>query len=224
MSYLGYPRLHFAGRFQADVPSVNNVDPYHNNDTFEPRFQWLQRPPDQFGLFSPLGGGAFRMRGCRVTGVAYPDGRYTASAGDDPVVGTHLAEDNLRVSAKIVDLHPQAQIVPEIYGLRIRLLDETGAELLRADYEPAAVADNWRRDRTTAPIPDLGGVYQSVLSGVGWSPTASPPFLTALRERSQDGLLSIKFTLGGLDVDPANPQAFFGDIYGSIGAYRTGEP
>jgi hypothetical protein len=224
MSYLGVPRIHFAGRFQSDVPTVNNVDVYHNNDTFEPRFQWLQSPPDQNGLFNPRGSGAFRLRGCRVTGVVYPDGRYAASPDEDPVVGSYLAEDNLRVSAKIVDLHPLGQKVPEIYGLRLRLLNAEGAEFLKADFEPASVIDVWRRDQSNAPIPDLGGVYQSVLSGLQWSTTVPSPFLRALREATQDGLLSIKFNLGGVDIDPSDPESFFGRIVGSIGVYRTGEP
>src|SRR4051812_6677921 len=114
MSYLEPPRLYFAGRFHSDVPTINNVDPYHNNDLFEPRFQWVQNIPDEFGGFNPAGSGAFRLRGCRVTGAVYPDGRYVTSPDDDPIIGAHVSEDNKRVSAKMVDIHPHSQNVPEL--------------------------------------------------------------------------------------------------------------
>ncbi len=40
MSYLGYPRLHFSGRFQADPSTVNN-DPAH----FDAHVRVLARLP-----------------------------------------------------------------------------------------------------------------------------------------------------------------------------------
>jgi hypothetical protein len=224
MSYLEPPRLHFAGRFQADATTVNNYDPYHNNDLFEPRFQWLQNIPDENGGFNPLGSGAFRLRGCRVTSVAHPDGRYSTSPDEDPIIGAYLSEDNLRVSAKIVDIHPHAQNVPEIFGLRLRLQNAEGAEFLKADFDVAAVADVWRRDQSDAPIPDLSGVYQSVLSGVRWSTTLPSPFMGALRNAAPEGLLSVKFTVNGTQIDPADPNVMYGRIVGSIGVYRAGEP
>lgn len=224
MSYLELPRLHFAGRFHADVPTVNNVDPYHDNALFEPRFQWLQRLPDQHGGFNPVGTGAFRFRGCRVTGVAFPDGRYATSPDEDPIVGAHLSQDNLRASAKLVDLHPHDQSVPTIYGMRLRLQNADGAEFLKGAFEPAAVADMWRRDRSDSPDMDLGGVYQSVLSGLRWSTTMPSPFLAALRQATQEGQLSIKFNLNETSIDPNDPDVTFGRIVGSIGTYRSGEP
>lgn len=224
MSYLEPPRLCFAGRFHADVPTVNNVDPYHNNDLFEPRFQWLQRMPDEFGGFNPAGSGAFRLRGCRVTGVLHPDGRFVSSPAEDPVIGAHLSEDNKRVSAKLVDIHPHSQNVPELYGLRLRLQNEDGAEFLKADFDPAAVTDTWRRDKSPdAPIPDLGGMYQSVLSGVQWPGLASP-FIAALREAAGDGRLSIKFNVSGTQIDPNDPNIVYGKVTGSIGVQHAGEP
>jgi hypothetical protein len=227
VSYLGVPRLHFTGHFQADSPTVNNVDPYHNNDLFEPRFQLVQDLPDRNGLFNPIGTGAFRLRGCRVTSVVYPDGRYIASTAEDPIVGSYLAEDNLRVSAKLVDIHPHAQDAPVIYGLRLRLLNGEGAEFLKADYEPAALADLWERQQPDDPMRDLGGVYQSVLSGLQWTTPVSSPFLRALREATRDELLSIKFNLYGVSIEKTEAGKdglSLGRIVGSIGIHRTGEP
>ncbi len=38
MSYLDPVRLHFAGRFQADVSTVNNDPTHYNNATFKPEY------------------------------------------------------------------------------------------------------------------------------------------------------------------------------------------
>lgn len=225
MSYLERPRLHFAGSFESDVATVNNVDPYHNNDLFEPRFRWFETDTEENGSFNPLGTGAFRLRSCRVTGAAYPDGRFATSPDADPILGTHVSEDNLRVSAKMTDLHPHAQNVPEIWGLRLRLQTGEGAEFLKADFEPAAVADVWRRDVSGSPERgDLSGVYQSVLSGLQWSETTRSPLLDALREATEDGLLSIKFNVNNFEISRTRPDAYVGRIAGSIGPYRSGEP
>ena len=222
MSYLEPPRLCFAGRFHSDVPTVNNLDPYFDNNLFEPRFQWVQRMPDEFGQFNPGGSGAFRLRGCRVTGVVHPDGRYASSPAGDPVIGAHLSEDNKRVSAKMVDLHPQNQMAAELYGLRLRLQNDEGAEFLTAGFDLAAAADLWFRN-TSDPIADVGGIYQSSLSGVRWTGRASP-FLAELREAATDGLLSIKLNVSGTQFDPDDPDLMIGKVTGSIGVHRAGEP
>lgn len=222
MSYLEPPRLYFAGCFHADVPTVNNVDPNFNNDLFEPRFQWVRRLPDEFGDFNPAGSGAFRLRGCRVTGVVHPDGRYASSPDDDPIIGAHLSEDNKRVSARIVDLHPNYQNAATLYGLRLRLQNEEGAEFLTADFDPAAAADIWLRK--PPPLHDVGGIYQSTLSGVQWSGLASP-FLTTLREAAAAGLLSIKLNVAATHIDdPEDPNFLYGNVTGSIGIHHAGEP
>src|SRR5687767_14051299 len=110
MTYLGYPRLHFAGAFQADPSTVNN-DPAHFDDaTFQARFQQPETgsQPDQMnGWWNPRGTGAWRLRDCRVTSVLYSDGSSAASALADPIVGGTLAGADDRVSAKIVDLDPE---------------------------------------------------------------------------------------------------------------------
>jgi hypothetical protein len=38
MSYLGYPRLHFAGQFQVDVPTINNNPTHFDSARFHPSF------------------------------------------------------------------------------------------------------------------------------------------------------------------------------------------
>lgn len=226
MSYLGYPRLNFAGTIQTDVATANNAAPYFDNNLFEPRFQWRMNLPDVNGLWNPRGPGTVRLADVSVTSVCFPDGRQVTSGREDPVVGGRLVDDDLRTNGKMVDLDPSNQMVPEIYGWRPRLLDKDGRELLRGDFLPSAVEDLWPRATLPSGRPDMAGTYQSVLSGLEWAETVGSPFLQALRARSEKGLLSVKLTMDAVEdgVEHWPDNITFGRVVGSIGPYYAGEP
>ncbi|MGC4903851.1 ferritin-like domain-containing protein [Micromonospora echinospora] len=233
MSYLGYPRINFAGRFQSDISTVNNVLRYYDNTRFEPRFQGPayfveNRIVEDNGLFNPRGTGTFRLADLRVRSGLAADGRLHSSADDDPVVGCRIGEDNLRVNAKMVDIDQRDQTVPGIYGLRMRLVDEAGAELLKGDFDPSWAVDLWRRGpgAQTPGGTNASAAYQSVLTNLSWAPELASPLLRALREATDENMLSIRFVLDGYDVDVVNYGAThtFGRIVGSIGLYQRDEP
>jgi len=227
MTYLGYPRLHFAGAFQADPSTVNN-DPAHFDDaTFQARFQ---RPetgsgPDQMnGWWNPRGTGAWRLRDCRVTSVLYSDGSSAASALADPIVGGTLAGADDRVSAKLVDLDPEQQMVSEIWGLRLRLLDSQGRPAWSGRFTVAPFSDIWVRYPPGSPDSFFGAVYQSIITDVEWTDGQESPLLQQLRAAADQGQLSIKFNVDGFDDTVTSPTFTWGRIVGSIGRYRAGEP
>ncbi|MFI9561071.1 ferritin-like protein [Nonomuraea endophytica] len=225
MSYLGVPRLHFAGRIQTDVATVNNLSAYYDNDQFEPRFQRVSNLPDQYnGLWNPRGTEAFRPRGCRVTGITDQNGVF-ATAGDDPVFGAYVLDDDRQPSGKLIDLDPHNQSVPVIYGLVLRLADTDGAELLRGSFTPAALDDFWIRYRVPGGRGDAGAGYQSVLTDLSWPGADRSPFLRALREATEENRLSIKLNLDGFETDPAKTDTVgFGRVTATIGVHRAGEP
>jgi hypothetical protein len=68
--YLMLPRLHFAGRFQADVSTLNN-DP-DNFSAARPQLYW-----------NPMGTGSFRLLGCVVRGGRRSDGSPMREPTDD---------------------------------------------------------------------------------------------------------------------------------------------
>src|SRR5262249_23592828 len=104
MSYLQLPRLHFAGRFQADPSTVNN-DPQHFDIS---RFQSNYGLPVRRGLnWNPGGTGAWRLSGCSVQRVVYKDGTICDDPILDPVVGSFLNDSDERAEGKIVDLDPE---------------------------------------------------------------------------------------------------------------------
>src|SRR5262245_54323951 len=102
MSYLNPLRLHFAGRFQANVSTVNN-DPAHFDITnFKTSYQDMQGPKmvPPNGWFSPQGDAAWRLLGCQITSAW----TSTGVVSNDPVMGCIVADSDGRVPAKLVDL------------------------------------------------------------------------------------------------------------------------
>ncbi|WP_447040850.1 ferritin-like domain-containing protein [Streptomyces sp. DSM 118878] len=226
MSYLGFPRLNFAGTIQTDVATANNVPQYFDNDLFEPRYQWRMDLPDVNGLWNPRGPGTLRLADVSVTSVCLKDGRRLTAGRKDPVVGGRLVDDDLRTNGKMVDLDPHNQMVPEIYGWRPRLLDKDGRELLRGAYLPSAVEDMWPRATLPSGRPDISGAYHSVLTDLEWASELTSPFLRALRALTQDGMLSIKVTMDAVEdgVEKWPDNITLGRIVGSIGPFFSGEP
>jgi hypothetical protein len=85
MSYLTSPRLSFAGRFVADVSTINNVDADTTNNAWDPGW-------------NSVGTGAFDFLGCKVTGAWTPLG----PAADDPVSRYAISGRPDGASAKMV--------------------------------------------------------------------------------------------------------------------------
>lgn len=214
MSYLDSPRLHFRGWFQADVSTINNDIRFYQNTSFVPEYQGL----NSNGSWNPEGTGIFRILDCAVTG-GYLNGQAAA------VDGITVQNASQRAPGKLVDLDPQQQMVSEIWGMQIRLVDAAGKALLESDFQPAAFINLWFRQQTgVRRDQQLAAVYQSVLENVHWGDTSGWPLLQALQAATQDGLLSINCNVYGYGRDNTIPRYTMGHIVGTIGPYFTGEP
>src|SRR5437868_2285075 len=137
MSYLNSLRLHFAGKFQANVSTVNNDPGHFDNATFKPSYQDMQGsgPLQMNGWFNPQGDAAWRLLGCTVTTAWMPSGAVSSS---DPVLQSIIADSDTMAPAKLVDLDSEQQLVSEIWGLQVRIADANGKTLMVGDYDPAA--------------------------------------------------------------------------------------
>jgi hypothetical protein len=224
MSYLNALRLHFAGRFQANISTVNNDPAHFDNAAFKSSYQDLEgprmNPPN--GWFNPQGDAAWRFLGCKVTAAWMPTGAVTSG---DPVLGYIVADTDGRVPAKLADLDSEQQMVSEIWGLQVRIADTAGNTLMRGDFDPAAFADIWVR-ATGSDGDDMGAgaMYQSVLTNLQWCDVSASPFLSALRQAARTGLLSIKFNVDGFNMDNTSPDFMTGRIAGTIGPATASEP
>jgi hypothetical protein len=223
VTYLGFPRLHFTGIFQADPSTINNVPSHFDTDRFAARFQHRQTANALNGGWNPRGSGSWRLRNCRVTSVILADGAFASFPEADPVVGGTLSDADDRVSAKIADLDPQQQLVSQIWGLRLRLAESTGRNAFAGDFEPAPLSDIWLRYPHVRSDAAFGATFQSVIKNITWLEGPSSEFLRQLRDAS-DERLSIKFNVDGFNDDFTSPWFSWGRIVGSIGPYSADEP
>lgn len=221
MSYLSPLRLHFAGRFQANVSTVNNDPAHFHNAAFLPSYQDMQGAAPN-GWFNPQGDAVWRLLGCKVTTAWLPSGPVTFG---DPVLEYSIADSDSRPPAKLVDLDSEQQLVSEIWGLQIRIATASGETLFTGDFEPAAFMDIWDRAASSSGGDQTAGaMYQSVLRNLKWGNVATSPFLTALKDAATDGLLSIKFNVDGFNMDFTSPEFMTGRIVGTIGPAAETEP
>jgi hypothetical protein len=221
MSYLGPLRMHFAGRFQAAVSTVNNDPNHYDNAKFKSEYQEVGRGGTK-GWWNPRGDADWRLIGCGVTSAWLADGSPVAP--QDPVLSTLVADSDRLPPAKLVDLDPCQQLVSTIWGLEMRIADQQGNTLLRGSYEPAAFFDIWDRALSGGGDIIACAAYQSVLTDVEWGDVESSPFLSALRDASRDGLLSVKFMLDAYNMTFGDPEFTRGRIVGTIGPAVASEP
>jgi len=221
MSYLNPVRLHFAGRFRADVSTVNNDIQHFDNQTFSANFQLPQRPGSPNGWWQPAGTGAWRLIDCAVTAACRRDGTTAVAPAEDAAVGVAVRESGDRASAKLVDLDPDQQGVSMIFGLTVRLVDDNGQLLVKGDFEPAPFFDLQFNRSEESGDSAACAYFQSVLTNIEWGNVTASTCLTQMQQACA-GALSIKFmtdiyTMGG-------QQRGYGRIVGTIGPYLDGEP
>jgi hypothetical protein len=226
MSYLNSVRLVFSGQFQADPSTVNNEVRHFDNEYFVPKYQDYGMDG---GWWNPNGSGAFRLIECFVRAVHYADGTSTDDPAKDPLVGMRILDANSRSAAKIVDIDPQWQLASQIWGMQVRLtkIDRDAATtLLSGQY-----AENPFRDLWFSRVSGLGGdgaasaIFQSVLTDLDWA-THLPDskFLAELKQRTQEGKLSIRLVTYAYKDDHKQSGFTFGTVSGVIGPYLSGEP
>jgi hypothetical protein len=222
VTYLSCPRFHFAGTYFADPSTVNNVRARYDSTTFDRSTGWAPAPDN----WNPDGRHSFRFENVTVRSAVEGDGEVVAA---DPVVGLRFVTRGL-VPAKLVDLDTDQQLVSEIFGLTLALVDAAGIILVEGAMQPAAFTDIWRRGSTGSGDEAACAAYQSTLESVRWGDVSSSPFLGQLRDAAEDGLLSIKFNVDGYSMRRTapggvpNPRFARGRIVGTVGIAAAGEP
>jgi hypothetical protein len=225
MSYLNVPRLTFSGQFQADPSTVNNDPSHFNNETFEPDFQDYSTADAPNGWWNPDGTGNWRFLGCKITSVTYQDGTSTDNPLLDPVIGMTIIDTDARTAGKIVDLDSQQQMVSQLWGFIVRIVNNEGDTLVKGDYDVAAFSNIWfTRSVDQSADSAAGATYQSILKNIEWNfGISNSRYLNELKSASADQL-SIQFNVDRYVGDNTSPQFTLGRIAGSIGPSSNNEP
>jgi hypothetical protein len=197
MSYLDFPRIHFAGGFTAGPSTINNTPENYDPSVTNPVPGWY-----------PGGDAYFKLHNCTVTSVVVDvSGPQSSPLDGAPVITT----DNWGgggVPAKIVDLDPEQQMVSMLYGIQLKI--GSGDDYLIAEMEPM-----WFQN-----FQGMYASYQSVLRPTEWGTDLSG-VLATLHSECPD-LLSIKFVIGPPSFGNNSPMA--GNIFGTIGPAEADAP
>jgi hypothetical protein len=229
MSYLNVPRLHFAGRFQADPSTVNN-----NDNNWDPTAVFTTDPPDRAGennsiYWNPNGTHNWKIVDCTVRGAVGPGGPVD-DAACDPVIGAPVVNAG-SYPAKLVDLDPDNQSVSQIWGLKvqIKIPDPSDATKVLASVTgtlPAtAFTDLWRRTSSAPPgagLSVLSAAFQGVLENIQWVNAAASGLLAKLQQVSP-GALSIRFNVDSYQADSNQANFTYGRLVGTIGPVVAGD-
>ena len=105
-SYLGYPRVHFAGQFRADTDTRNNARCNYRMDK--------ELDDDLNGDWGFNGTNEFQFFDVGVTSVVYQDG---TTSDTDSIIGRNIIGNLKRPFAKLTDLDTDIQDHSTIYGL-----------------------------------------------------------------------------------------------------------
>ncbi len=228
MSYLQYPRLCFAGSFQADVSTVNNDPRHFDSETFQERFQEFQSSDAFNGWWNPIGTGIFRLAGCTVRSGSLPDGTAVVpTLSNDPVLALGVGNSPDHPSGKLVDLDPDWQLASQIYGFSVSLVDPaTGTIALLGDYRPAPFRDLWFGRSNAQGDSGASATFQSALTNLRWNDeiVERSPLLSALRDGAKDDLLSIRMVTYAYDMAAKDATFTYGTVVGAIGLLDAAGP
>jgi hypothetical protein len=222
VSYLDTPRLHFAGRFQADVSTVNNDPEHFDAGRFQASYQELASGADG-GWWNPTGSGAWRFARCVVGQIDHRDGS-SAPVAADPLLGSVLLANETGPPAKLVDLDPEQQMVSTIFGMRLALRSPDGRPLVEGSFVPAPFENIWVRFPAGRPDSFYSATYQSVITDLTWDSDIDAPVIEELRAAATGEALSIRFTVDGIDQTESSPTFTWGRVVGTIGPFKSGEP
>ena len=201
MSYLTLPRIHFSGSFQAYPSTINNY-PDNYNPLVYPSANKLKKVALGWG---PRGNGNFAFKDCVITQVDYADGTSATTAAEDPIIGQPVStvkRVNFPLSATIVDLDPQQQMVSELWAMCVQI--GSNEAYIKGDFAPAAFTGIWGQVQVSPPpsSTSAAATYQSTLSNITSAGlTSGSKFLQYFSDNPAT-LLSINFVVNAHNNNP----------------------
>ena len=207
-SYLDVPRLHFSGKFRADVNTRNNEDcNFDLNNTLFPPQEWNYAGTEEFEFFDT-----------KITSVIDKNGNKVTNS---ELIGAEIFTNEKKPFAKIVDLDVDFQ-VSSIYGLKIGLKHE-GIVLFTGNWSPSVIVnDMWEKVKCTKVPPGdklLGVQSTTKIVDIAWSNSLLIGELWSECQK-RSGKLHVSITLDSFSCDAFT----IGKVYGTIGIADNKDP
>lgn len=233
MSYLGLPRIHFAGTFFTNPSNLNN-----ETVNYERAAGGQPLIIDTGRYNNPKGVAQYFLRDCQITQVVGADGQVVRG---DPLLGAAVetvnpyapqvdASGNDYTLAKIADLDPDMQFRSELYGLRLFVGSSSGVGFSGACGVPQL------RDlffgRGDAGVPGLqvacGTWHQRLHVERVSDPKSASAALSSWGIRAGSEL-DVKLSVDMFQTSPAQQFATgnmycYGRLMGTIGRVEAGDP
>ena len=226
-SYLGYPRLNFAGQFRADSDTRNNKRCNYRLD-----YPPVGQDPQTESYLS--GTNEFQFLETKITSVVYEDGQTSLN---DPIVGAKIVGNLDGPFAKLIDLDVDIQDKATIYGMKfgISLEDDfpqNGDELaFYGSWTPSVISqDIWQRIICYPQSSFSDELYQdsypfssqgtTFITDIEWGRIGDSLAMVELKNAvGLDGQLSVRITI--FYYTRKSPHVAFnatlGNVIGTIG-------
>ena len=209
-SYLDVPRIHFKGKFRADVNTRNNCQCNFKIDL----------PLNQAKEWDYNGTAEWEFIDTYVSSVVDQKGEENPSS---PFMGARVFSNDNEPLAKIVDFDVDFQI-SSLYGLKFGI-EVNGETILKGDWVPSViVCDMWRKMICTLPdevhhhLAYYGTISTTRITNIEWSDKASDLQLATLCDDCT-GDLSVSIAL----IYYSQEVFTVGNFVGTIGAAKKGE-
>ena len=223
------PRIHFTGRFRADVNTRNNDKNFlSSKPNPNQNANWNFNGTDEFSFFD--------------TSIVSVDVSSSDSADPkDPVLSATIFNNADRTLPKIVDLDVDCQNKPSIYGMEFGIGWLKGGvytKALTGKWTTSCIAqDMWPKvkcftkkmygDKPQDSLP-LGSQGTTILTDIEWGDTQNSPALQELTDKSASGSgklsIRVSYYFYLRNYGALVPYTFaLGYIVGTIGVYDNGE-
>jgi hypothetical protein len=233
MSYLGFPRIHFAGAFFTNPGNLNN-----QTANFEKAEDGKPLIIDTGRYNNPKGVAQYFFRACQITQIVGADGQVVAA---DPLLGAAVdtvnpydlqvdAKGNNLALAKIADLDPDMQFRSELYGLRL-FVGSAGGVSFSGAFDVPQLRDLFfgRGDAGVVGLQVACGTWHQRLHVEQVSdPKGASAVLASLGIRAGSEL-DVKLSVDMFQTSPVQQFSTgnmycYGRLMGSIGGVEAGDP
>ena len=224
---MDYPRIHFSGKYYANVNTVNNDQSNYK----------LSLPEDKVTSgWNPLGGNEWSLQGCFVTSVVYSNGTISADPNREPLIGAAVESNPHSVEGKLVCWDVDAWNKSALFGVTVGIKQSPTSD--EFGFIGSLLPNSVLHQNSWYQIPcnlsgarsiahdQYGARSASKLTSVKWASKIHSEFLQQLRQRNEryGGQLSMSMTLYDFSRDSDAGNFSFGRVSGTIGYAQSSEP